>query len=150
MKPPRSGLPRRRELRGQALGHELEHALRPVDVLQLPLAEITQAHAARHVLVNHFRGRTREQNLPAACGPGDPGATMQADAVIALLAHDRLACVKTHTDTALDTVGPLVRSESALAVNGRLDRVPRASERDEKRVALRIHLAPSVSSERLP
>ncbi len=40
--------------------------------------------------------------------------------------------------------------ERALRLGGRRDRIRRARERDEERVALRVHLDAAVVSERLP
>jgi len=69
-----------------------------------------------------------------ACAPVD------AHPYVSLAADEWLAGVDPHPYTNGDTVGPGLRSERALRRHGGGDRVTRAREGDEERVALRVDL----------
>ena len=83
------------------------------------------------------------EHLPAVPGRGDPRRAMDVDPDVALVGDDRLARVEPHADADRPVV------ERRLAVGGGGERVRCARERDEERVALRVHLDAAVPRERL-
>ena len=70
---------------------------------------------------------------------------MDAHADVALLPDPGLAGVQAHPHSDLDAFGPRVRVEVALRRHRGPDRVLRAWEGDEERVALRVDLVAPVS-----
>jgi hypothetical protein len=72
-------------------------------------------------------------------GRADAGRADDVEAEVALLAHGRLARVQPHADKDL-AAGPVVFGERALRGNRARNRVLRARERVEERVALRVDL----------
>ena len=89
----RVGRPQRRELRRQAVDVELVDALRAVEVLEPVLAEVADAQPRQLVVLEHGRGRLREQHLAAVAGRHDARRAVHAQPVVPLLADRRLAGV---------------------------------------------------------
>ena len=74
-------------------------------------------------------------------GGGDARRAVDVDPDVALLGHDRLARVEPHAHADRPA------AERRLPVGGGRDRVGGARERDEERVALRVHLDAAVPRE---
>ena len=123
--------------RWKVLRSELVEALRRRQVLEAVLAEVAQLNGR----VEQPSRRLRDQNLPAVPGAHDPRRTVDVEADIPLFRHDRLARVDPDSNP--------YRSlrEPGLNVCRRGNRVARAGERDEERVALRVHFEPAVARE---
>ena len=124
--------------RGKSRVAELEQALRRREVLQTVLAEVANGLAGDEVA-----RRLRQEHLPAVPGGGDPRRAVDVDPDVALVGHDRLARVEPHADADRPV------AERRLPVGGGGDRVGGARERDEERVALRVHLDAAVPRESL-
>ena len=62
----------RPELARQTLDHELVEPLRLLDVLQPPLAQVTDRHPGRQILLRQLPSSSREQHLTAVAGRADP------------------------------------------------------------------------------
>ena len=113
-------------------------------------AQVEQADAGRQIVLDQLLGRIRKEDLAAVPDGTDTRAAMYAQTVVALVSHRRLARVQTHPHPALGSVGPLVRGQSALSRHRRVDGMPRPSERDEERVALRVDLPAAELGKRGP
>jgi hypothetical protein len=74
----------------------------------------------------------------------DASGSMNVEADVTFLRHDRLACVKPHAhpDRSL--------GQRLLPGSSRGQRIAGAGEGDEERVALRVDLDPAVPAERIP
>ena len=118
---------------------QLEEALRRREVLQTVLTEVANSLAGDEVA-----RRLRQEHLPAVPGGGDPRRPVDVDADVALLGYDRLAGVEPHAHADRPA------AERRLPVGGGRDRLGGARERDEERVALRVHLDAAVPCESLP
>ena len=118
---------------------ELEEALRRREVLEPVFAEVAYGLAGDEVA-----RRLRQEHLAAVPGGGDPRRAVDVDPDVALVGHDRLARVEPHADADRSV------AERRLPVGGGGDRVGCARERDEERVALRVHLDAAVPRKRLP
>ena len=112
---------------------QLEEALRRREVLETVLPEVANGLAGDEVA-----RRLRQEDLPAVPGGSDPRRAVDVDPEVALLGYDRLARVEPHADADRSV------AERRLAVGGGGDRVGGARERDEERVALRVHLDAAV------
>ena len=93
--------------------------------------------------------RLRDEDLSAVPGGADPGCAVNGESGVAPVVGDRLTGVQTHSHLDLDALRPGVREERELALDGREHSLARARERNEERVALRIHLVAVVSVERI-
>src|SRR5262245_50060065 len=138
-----------RKITRQALDLELEDPLRPIDVLEPKLAQIAQADVRREVVLDKLAGRVREQHLSAMPGPADAGRTVDAETDVTALGGDGLARVDSHSHTELHSLGPPVPGERALRCDRRGDRIARAAEGDEERIALGVDLLTAVRLEGL-
>ena len=118
---------------------ELEEALRRREVLESVLAEVANGLAADEVA-----RRLRQEDLPAVPGGGDARRAVDVDPDVALLGYDRLARVEPHAHADRPA------AERCLPIGGGRDRVGGARERDEERVALRVHLDAAVPRKGLP
>jgi hypothetical protein len=127
----------RLQAREVAIAH-LEQALRRRKVLETVLAEVANGLAR-----DEIPRRLRQEDLPAVPGGGDPCRTMDVDPDVALFAHHGLAGVQAHPD--FDRPG----AECRLPVGRGGKRIGGARERDEERVALRVHLDAAVSRKSL-
>ena len=139
----------RRERRRQPVDLELHDALRLVDVLEPDRAELDLTHAVRQRARHERGGRRREQDLPAVPGGADARRAVDVDPDVALLADDGLAGVDAHADAELGPVRPVMARERLLRRDGGRDRVLRAAEAVEERVALRVDLLAPARAERL-
>ena len=90
--------------------------------------------------------RLRDEHLPAVAGRADPSGAINRQARVAAAAGDRLARVQAHPHLDLDALGPRMREQSQLTLDGGQERIARAREGDEERVALGVHLVAAVGS----
>ena len=90
-----------------------------------------------------------QQDLPAVAGGADPRRAMDVDPDVALLPDDRLAGVDAHADAELRPLRPVVACERQLGRDGGRNRVLRAPEAVEERVALRVDLLAPARAELL-
>src|SRR6266487_2073445 len=114
---------------------ELEDPLWRAQVLEPVLAEVAEL-----VPVDERRARSRDENLPAVPGGSDACRAMDVRADVALLREQRRAGVETHPDRQLE-----LRLCGAGGVKGS----GRSRERNQERVALRVHLDAAASPGRL-
>ena len=118
---------------------ELEEALCADQVLQAVLAEV----ADRSVRREEAARRLGDDDLAAVRGGRDPRCSVDVYADVALVGHERLAGVNAHPDA--DRPG----LERPLRLDRGGDGVGGPRERDEERVALRVHLDAVVPCEGL-
>jgi hypothetical protein len=116
---------------------ELEQPKRLQQILEPVLAEIPQ------VILDEIPGRLREQRLAAVPGRADAGGTVNIDADIALPSHGRFAGVQA------DTGAHRPRGQPSLRLERGRDRICRAREREEERIALSVDLDSAQSAGRL-
>src|SRR5207247_9789343 len=88
-------------------------------------------------------GRLRHEDLAAVTDSTAPRSSVRIDSDVSLVCHERLARVNSHANA--DRL-----AQRFLALSGGGQSVRRARERDEERVALRVHLDSAVARERLP
>src|SRR5205085_1149686 len=93
--------------------------------------------------------RLRDEYLPAVAGGGDARSSHHVDPEVALVAEARFAGMEPHAHADGRAARPRMVAQPALRVDRRADRVARAWEREEERVALRVDLGPAVRRERL-
>src|ERR687886_664305 len=136
--PRRAGLGERRGLRDL----DLVDRHRPVEVLQALRAEVAERDPAEVVLglLDERVRRRRDEDLPAARDPADPGRPVDGEAHVAIGGDRRLTGVDAHAHADPSTLGPLGRLERPLALDRREDGVPRIAEDEEDGVALRAEL----------
>ncbi len=144
----RAGGLQRREALAQAGRDELVDPFGLVQVLQLVFAQIAECHIWQGVVPQQLARRLRHQHLPAVAGRADSRGAMDAEADVALFADGRLARVDPHAHQQLSVAGPRLTGELPLRRDGGRDRILRARERDEERVALRVDLTAAVGVER--
>ena len=101
------------------------------------LAELDEA-----VGTYELAGRLRDEHLPAVPHRGDPRGAVDVEPDVPLVGDDRLARVNAHADA--DRPG----RQRRLALLRGGQRITRARERNEERVALRVDLDPVVRGER--
>ena len=118
-----------------------------LDVLQVRLAEVVDADALRELVAEQRARRLGEQNLAAVPGGADPRRAHDVQPDVALVADGRLAGVQPHPHADLRVLGPRVVAQRALGRDGRLDGGAGAREREEERVALRVHLRAALLAE---
>ena len=143
------GSAERRKLRLQTLGSHLRDPLRPVDVLQPEEPEVAQEDVRGQVVLHQLARRRRQEHLTAVRDAADPRRAVNGEADVAFAGRVRLTGVDPDADTHRGAIGPRMIGERALDRDGRRDRVRRAAERDEERVALGVYLLAVVGRERL-
>ena len=137
------------ELLAQTIRRSLVEADGPVDVLQTLLAEVTEKDLeVLLVVLEHRLRRLGGENLAAVAGTSDPCRAMHRETGVTTVGGERLAGVEAHPDVDLDAVGPVVSCERELCLDRREQRVARAREGDEERVALGVDLVSAVRVER--
>ena len=113
--------------------HELEDPYRPLEVLELLLAEVDEGELL--VLEQGVR-RLGDENLASLAGGADARRAMDGQAVV-LVGGDRcLTRVDAHSDARLHVMRPLVADERLLSRQRRGDGFLRSPERYEERVSL--------------
>jgi hypothetical protein len=127
--------PQRREV----LLPELIQALAVDEILQSVLPEITHSDP-----VDEPARRLGEDDLTTVSGRGDAGRAVDVHPDVALVGHDRLARVEPHAHA------DRPRRQCFPGLVRRRHRVGCSGEHDEECVALRVHLDPCVSRERVP
>ena len=141
--------PGRRLARLDALDLELVDALRLVEVLQPALPDRMHGDTLRDGGADERPRRLREEDAAARGGAAEPRGADDVEAVVALLADRRLAGVEAHAHADVHPLRPRVRRVRALRLDRGRDRVARAREGEEERVALRVDLDAAAVSERL-
>jgi hypothetical protein len=121
---------------------------RLVDVLQVALAEREHRDARRERRPHQRTGRLRQEHVTAAAGAAETRGAHDVEPEVALLADRRLARVQPDPHVHRDPAWPVVRDVRPLHLGRRRDRVARAHEREEERVALRVDLDAVVRGER--
>jgi hypothetical protein len=101
------------------------------------LAQVAQAVGA-----DQLACRLRQQDLSAVTRGRDARGAVHVDSDVSLVRQQRLAGVHTHPH-------PDRPVERRLHLPRRCERIRRPPERDEKRIALRVHLDAAVTGERL-
>jgi hypothetical protein len=132
-----------------ALGGDLEDALRTGQVLERMLAEIDQRHAGRHVVGHQVVGRPRDEDLAAMAGLRDARRPVHVDADQAGVRHHRLAGVDAHAHQDPHAVRPGLGAERLLAGDRCRQRRTGGAEREVQPVAGRAQLDALVGSERV-
>ena len=131
----------------QTVDHELVEVLRLLDVLEPPLAQVSDRDFGRQVLLRQPLGRPGEQHLAAvACG-ADPRCSMDADTHVALGTHLGLARVQAHPHLDLRSLRPRMGRQVALGVDRCSHGVVGGCEADEEGVALGVDDHPTMGSE---
>ena len=143
--PPEEGRRRNREVRPlqarqrrERLAAELVDPLRRGEILQSVFAEVAQALAP-----DQRCGRGRDEDLPTVPGRCDAGCSVDVRSDVALVGDVRCPGVDPHAHA--DRSGR--KHLLSFGSGGNCGR--RCGERDEERVALRIHFDPVVANERL-
>src|SRR5262249_37720197 len=127
---------------------ELEHLLRLLDALQLPLPARDHGDAVRNRGADEGSRRVREEHLPAAGRGAAAGRADDVEAEVALVARVRLARVQADAHAEGGAMRPLELRMPALHVRRSDDGVTRAREGEEEGVALRVDLH-ALGGERL-
>jgi hypothetical protein len=136
----------RRELGGEPCDLQLEHSLRPNEILEPVLAEVAQADALEIEILDDSRGRGREEDLPAVTGGADPSRAIHADPNVPALAQMWLSGVESDAD-AQRLLEP---GDRPLGRQSRTDGVACSLKNDEEPVAGRVDLVATVVRESLP
>ncbi len=106
-------------------------------VLKAMFAKVEQCHPFGQILLDQIMSPLGQDYLATVCGGGDACGTMDVDAHVKFGSADlRLPCVQTHTDTHLDTLCPLMSSQRALSLDGRMESIPGAGKRNKESIAL--------------
>ena len=135
----------RREVEAEARRDELEQPLGPRDALEEVVAEIAHLEA----VADEVTRRLREHDLSTVRGRADTCTAREVDADVVPAGRQlRLARVDTHPHPDRLPLGPVVRRERELPGRGARERVTRALEGEEERVALRVDLDAAVHGER--
>jgi hypothetical protein len=113
------------------------------------VAEVAKRDIRQQIVDEHGVRRLREQNLPAVGGGTDARTPVNAQPDVAFCSNARFARVHAHSHSHEDAVGPFVVAKRTLCVQRSRDRILRAREHDEERVALRVDLAAVRCGERL-
>jgi hypothetical protein len=142
-------VPDGRERGREPVGGRLIETNRAVKVFEPLLAEVAKEDVQVLLLVLEERlRRLRDEDLAAVTSGAYSRRPMHGEAGVAAVARDRLARVQAHPHLDLDPVGPGVRKEGELSLDGGEKRVARAREGNEERVALGVHLIATVGDER--
>ena len=140
----------RREVRGQAVDHELRDPFRP-QVLEPVGAERPQGQARRQTAVDQRRGRLGEQHLAAVARGADARRAVHVVADVRAIGVElAFASVQAHADPDRAAVGPRLCLQRPLHVgHGRGRRCGVGEDREES-VALDLVLDPTMGDERIP
>ena len=136
--------PEGRESQGETVGLELENPLGQAEVLEPVQAKVPQGGARWHRVAEQRRRRGREHDLAPVSGGRDAGAPVDVEADQAGRCLGRLAGMDAHPDADRLTVGPWVRPERPLHLDGRGHARAGRGEHREERVALGIDLPAAV------
>jgi hypothetical protein len=114
--------------------------LRRRQVLESMLAEIPEVRGA----LEEIRRRPRQLHLSAVRSSRDPRRAMYIHTDVTVIRQQRFPRVEAHPHA------QRAFSQRVLRFGGRCHRVARGRERDEERVALRVHLDTPVPRNRIP
>ena len=124
---------RRRELGVEPVDHELREPLRPGQILEPVLAEISHRDALGQLVLHELARRLREQHLPAVAGRADSSGARHVEADVAGRGQSGVAGVDA------DPHAELRPGEVALQPRRRPHGAGRAGKGCEERVALGVH-----------
>src|SRR5262245_20350182 len=114
------------------------------------LAQVEEREIWKRVVSDDVAGRSRDDDLSAVGRRGDARGTDDIDAVVAGGGEPGLTRVDPDPHADDRALGPFGLEQVALSGHSRGDRVARAAEREEERIALTVDLVPSVSAEGCP
>jgi hypothetical protein len=137
---------------GQTIRSRLVETHETVEVFQALLAEVAQGDVKillLLVLEQRLR-RLGDKDLAAMGRRADARRTMDGKTRVPAILSRNLAGVEAHPDLDLDTVGPGMGTKRELTLDRGQQRLARACERDEERIALRVDLVTVVSLEGPP
>ena len=134
---------RRREAARQAVGDELEQALRLGQVLEVVCSEVAQRGGLRAISEQPGRPLGHD-HLTAVRRGGDPRGAMDVDPDVVAVCDERLAGVQAYAYLQRRVFRPGMSRELALRLLGRRERLARVNEGDEEAVALGIDLDAAV------
>ena len=133
----------------EALDRDLEDAFGLVDTAEVALPEREDRDALRQPGAEERACRLRKEDLAASADGADARRTHDVEPDVSLLVNGRLACVQSHPDADVDLARPRRGRVGTLRVDRRLERVSRAREHEEERVALGIDLDAVAHGERV-
>jgi hypothetical protein len=123
---------------------QLEDLLGTVEILELLLAEVDDAHTRRQVVGDELPCGAGEEDLPSVGRGRDPGGLVHAHSDVLFVAKRRgLAAVEAHPDANLGAPRPGVFGERPLPRDRTGERILCAREGVEEGVPLRVDLLPS-------
>ena len=128
---------------------QLVDPLRLVEVLQPALSDRMHGDTLRDGGADERPRRLGEEDAAARGRAAETRGADDVEAVVALLADRRLAGVEAHAHADVHPLRPRVRRVRALRLDRGRDRVARAREGEEERVALRVDLDAAAVAERL-
>jgi hypothetical protein len=105
------------------------------EVLELDLAHVPEPDAGRQVVLDQLARGGRDEYLLAVGERRDPRRAMHPEADVVVRGDDGLARVQTHPDLDRGAIRPGFLRQRALACHHRGDRIARAREHHEERVA---------------
>ena len=125
---------------------ELEYANRPIEVLQLALAQVDQREPWIFLFIFDDRlRRLGDEHLATAGRGADPCGAMHGKARVYPLSGDCVASVNADPDPDRRTGWPFMARQCPLDLKRAQHSLLHASERDEKRIPLRIHLMATLA-----
>ena len=142
--------PQRREVGRHAIDDELGEALRGAQVLQPMLPEVAEGDAVGQRPGDEGPGLITEQDLAAVGDRGDPRRPVDGVPDDVGAGRFDVARVEAHPDADHDAIGPRLGGHGSLRVGGGHDRVGRAREDDEERVAFGALLEAAMRGEGRP
>ena len=104
------------------------------------LVEVAQRYAGSEVILDEFSGRVRQQDLTAVSCAHHTRCTIHRQPDVTIPPDHRFAGVHSHPHSKLGPLRPRMSCEPSLTFDGRLNRVFRTAECDEKGIALRVDL----------
>ena len=118
---------------------ELVETERGGQILEPVLAEIAEWKRSG---LEQGRGRRREQDLASVSRSRDPRRSVDVEADVVVVRHERLARVQAHANT------DRRRRKARLCLSGTGDGVARGREHAEERISLRVDLDTAMGSKR--
>ena len=128
------------ELGRQPFDVELEHPLRPLQVPQAMLAQVSDRDPLGEGAVDKVTRVLRDEHLTAVSGGCDASRAMDVDPDVVACDDRRLAGMHPDANADAFAVRPRVGGKRALCIDGRRDGIGRAREGHEEAIAFRSHL----------
>ena len=124
----------------QPLDLEPEDALRVLEVLEPVLAHVAEGDRVEDLVVEQGVGGLGDEHLPAPPQRHDARRPVHAEPDVSLAAQAGLSRVQAHANAQPHPGRPVVRGQRPLRRRRRQRGVAGSPEREEERVALRVHL----------